>query len=57
MSLRKPFKRGPVWYCEVDRRRVSLKTKDKAEALSGSRKSAGVTCNSLRGRQSVRNVL
>ena len=34
MSLRKPFKRGPVWYCEVDRRRVSLKTKDKAEALS-----------------------
>lgn len=34
MSLRKPFKRGPVWYCEVDRRRVSLKTKSKAEASS-----------------------
>lgn len=29
MSLRKPFKRGPVWYCEIDRRRVSLKNHDR----------------------------
>ena len=34
MSLRDPFLRGAIWYCEVDRQRVSLKTKDKGEALS-----------------------
>ena len=34
MSLREPFLRGEIWYCEVDRQRVSLKTKDKGEALS-----------------------
>ena len=34
MSLRDPFLRGAIWYCEVDRQRVSLKTKNKGEALS-----------------------
>ena len=34
MSLRDPFKRGENWYCEVNRKRVSLKTKDKTEAMA-----------------------
>lgn len=33
MSLRKPFKRGSVWYCEIDGRRVSLRTEDRDAAL------------------------
>lgn len=32
MGLRKPFLRDGVWYCEVNRKRVSLKTKDATEA-------------------------
>jgi integrase len=32
MSLRKPFRRGRVWYCEVDGRRVSLRTDDRDAA-------------------------
>ena len=33
MAIRKPFKRGNFWYYEINRKRVSLKTKDKAKAL------------------------
>lgn len=33
MSLRKPFKRGSTWYCEIDRKRVSLRTDDRDTAL------------------------
>ncbi|BDQ38772.1 integrase [Pseudodesulfovibrio nedwellii] len=32
MGLRKPFKRGKYWYCEINRRRVSLRTSEKFEA-------------------------
>lgn len=33
MSLREPFTRGEFYYYEIDRKRLSLETKDKAEAL------------------------
>jgi len=33
MSLRKPFQRGGWWYYELDRKRLSLKTKNRDEAL------------------------
>ena len=32
MSLREPFQRDGIWYYEIDRKRLSLKTKDKTEA-------------------------
>ena len=33
MGLRKPFLRGGYWYCDINRKRVSLKTRDKAVAM------------------------
>ena len=32
MSMREPFQRGGIWYYELDRKRLSLRTKDKALA-------------------------
>lgn len=33
MSMREPFQRGGIWYYELDRKRLSLRTKDRAEAM------------------------
>lgn len=33
MSIRKPFQRGGWWYYELDRKRLSLKTRNKDEAM------------------------
>lgn len=33
MSMREPFPRGGIWYYELDRKRLSLRTKDRAEAM------------------------
>jgi integrase len=33
MSLRPPFQRGEIWYYEIDRKRLSLQTRNKAEAM------------------------
>ena len=34
MGLRRPFRRGSTWYCEIDRKRVSLRTDDRDAALT-----------------------
>ena len=34
MSLRDPFLRGAIWYCEVDRQRVKPQDERQGEALS-----------------------